>query len=119
MSTFDPEAFQRAPAPPEYLLQPEAKAAWLRIHANLARRGEWDDLYSIATAHAASGCAQYMLAARLSNVPSIVERLRLQAREMLAEMHYIARERVNLAPLTVEGLDEDLCAVCAPLEQSK
>lgn len=108
----------RAPAPPEHLSAP-ARAAWHRIYAFLANRNEWDDLYVFALEIASSQCALYLVAAREPGAdPALVEKIRLQARQALSEMHYIPAERINLATLTPDGLDAEISAVCALLSSS-
>lgn len=108
-----------APAPPPRLSAP-AKAAWHRIYASLAARGEWADIYASILEMTACQCALYLTAAKEPGIdPHLVEDTRLNARHGLAQMLYLPAGRVTLATLTPEGIDAEISAVCAPLTHSE
>lgn len=107
------------PLPPTRLSAP-AKAAWHRIYASLAARGEWADIYTSVLEITAWQCALYLTAAKAPGVdPHLVEEIRLNARHGLAQMLYLPAGRVTLATLTPEGIDAEISAVCAPLTHTE
>jgi hypothetical protein len=101
------------PQPPDHLHHwPGACEAWHRIIAKLQARGEWLDLYVPMSALTALQCALYL---KISEYPEFAEDTRRLARAMLAEMHYLPRERAELTLLDAHGRDAEILAVCGPL----
>ena len=103
----------RAAVAPEDLT-PLAQVAWHRIRAGRTWRGPQADIWLRLAAEA---CATYMSFAAGSGLdPALHEPLRLDARRMLRKATYLPRGSIRLGRLTEDGLDADIVALCAPLD---
>lgn len=106
---------KRVPSPPDHLHGP-AVAVWHRLHAFLAQRNRWEDVYYAPLAMTATVCARYVALAKIPGIdPQAVAQARLSARRMLAEMTFIQASRINVGVLNDDGLDADIAFLCAPL----